>query len=84
MSLTCWLFLPLYFRLKLTSCYEYLGLRFHRSVRLLASGLYAFYTIGWMGNMLVAVGKIFFLVGSTLFAYYQQTGDSSTHTAIFI
>lgn len=56
--IVCWLFLPLYFRLKLTSCYEYLERRFHRSVRLLASGLYAFYTIGWMGNMLVAVGKI--------------------------
>ena len=56
--IVCWLFLPLYFRLQLTSCYEYLELRFHRGVRLLASGLYAFYTIGWMGNMLVAVGKI--------------------------
>lgn len=56
--IVCWLFLPLYFRLKLTSCYEYLERRFHRSVRLLASGLYVFYTIGWMGNMLVAVGKI--------------------------
>lgn len=53
-----WLFIPMYFRLRVTSCYEYLEMRFHRSVRLLASGLYAFYTIGWMGNMLVAVGKI--------------------------
>jgi len=24
--IVCWLFLPLYFRLKLTSCYEYLKL----------------------------------------------------------
>ncbi len=56
--LVCWLFLPLYFRWRVTSCYEYLERRFHRSVRLLASLLYAVYTIGWMGNMLVAVGKI--------------------------
>ncbi len=56
--IVCWLFIPLYFQLRVTSCYEYLELRFHRSVRLLASGLFMFYTIGWMGNMLVAVGKI--------------------------
>ncbi|QDU98291.1 sodium:solute symporter family transporter [Lignipirellula cremea] len=56
--IVCWLFLPLYFRLKVTSCYEYLGLRFHPGVQKLASLLYGMYTILWMGNMLVAVGKI--------------------------
>lgn len=56
--IVCWLFIPMYFRLRVTSCYEYLGRRFNHRVRLLASLLYALYTIGWMGNMLVAVGKI--------------------------
>ena len=51
-------FLPIYFRLQVVSCYEYLERRFHRSLRLSASALYMAYSIGWMGNMLVAVGKI--------------------------
>jgi len=58
MPLVGWLFIPLYFRLKVTSAYEYLERRFHRSVRLLASGLFVFYTIGWMGALLKAVGEI--------------------------
>jgi len=53
----CW-FIPLYFRLRVTSAYEYLQWRFHRSVRLLASGLFVLYTIGWMGALLTAVGEI--------------------------
>jgi len=56
--IVCWLFAPLYVRLGVTSAYEYLELRFHRSVRLLASTLYSLYTVGWIGNMLVAVGVI--------------------------
>jgi len=56
--LIAWLFIPLYHRLKLTSVYEYLELRFDRKIRLFASILFMLYTIGWMGNMLVAVGTI--------------------------
>lgn len=58
MPLVGWLFIPLYFRLHVTSAYEYLQRRFHYSVRLLASVLFLLYTIGWMGNLLNAVGKI--------------------------
>ena len=58
MPVVAWLFIPLFFRLRVTSAYEYLELRFDRSVRLLGSVLFTLYTVGWMGNLLVAVGKI--------------------------
>lgn len=51
-------FVPLFHRLGEVSGYAYLERRFHRSVRLTASILYMGYAIFWMGNMLVAVGKI--------------------------
>ena len=51
-------FLPLYFRLGATSCHQYIELRFNRSLRLTASVLFMLYTIGWMGNMLRAIGVI--------------------------
>ena len=51
-------FVPLYHRLRVTSPYEYMELRFNRSVRQLCSGLSIVYTIGWMGTMLFAVGVI--------------------------
>ncbi|XP_015123584.1 sodium-coupled monocarboxylate transporter 1 isoform X1 [Diachasma alloeum] len=38
--ITSRLYLPVYMKLRLTSSYEYLNLRFHRHCRLLASGLY--------------------------------------------
>jgi SSS family solute:Na+ symporter len=58
MPIVGWWFVPLFHRLKVTSCYEYLELRFHRGIRLCASILFMFYTTLWMGNMLLAVGKI--------------------------
>ncbi len=51
-------FVPLYHRLQVTSPYEYMELRFDRSVRRLCSVLSIVYTIGWMGSMLFAVGII--------------------------
>ncbi len=51
-------FLPLYFRIGATSCHAYIEQRFNRPLRLLASVLFMLYTIGWMGNMLRAVGVI--------------------------
>lgn len=51
-------FVPLYHRLRVTSPYEYMELRFNRSVRRLCSALSIVYTIGWMGSMLFAVGVI--------------------------
>lgn len=53
-----WLFLPIYFRLRVTSAYEYVELRFDRRLRLACSILFMLYTIGWMGNLLRAVGVI--------------------------
>ena len=52
------LFLPLYFRLQVTSAYEYVELRFNRRLRLVCSVLFMLYTIGWMGNLLRAVGVL--------------------------
>src|SRR5262249_43566261 len=53
-----WLFVPLYHRLRLTSAYEYLELRFDRRLRLGGSSLMGLYTLSWMGTMLYAVGLI--------------------------
>jgi SSS family transporter len=58
MPIIGWLFIPLFHRLRVTSAYEYLELRFNRPVRLTASALFIAYALGWMGNMLLAVGKI--------------------------
>ena len=56
--LVAWLFVPMYHRLKITSAYEYMEYRFNRSVRRLCSALWLFSQIGWMGNLLFAVGLI--------------------------
>src|SRR5687768_8204122 len=53
-----WLFVPIYHRLRLTSAYEYLELRFDRNARRLGSLLYGLYVIGWMGSMLYATSLI--------------------------
>lgn len=53
-----WLFVPLYHRLKLTSAYEYLELRFDRRLRRCGSLLMGLYILAWMGSMLYAVGLI--------------------------
>src|SRR3954462_8245439 len=46
-----WLFVPIYHRLRLTSAYEYLELRFDRRIRRCGSLLYGLYTLAWMGCM---------------------------------
>src|SRR5437588_1595236 len=56
--LTAWLFVPLFHRLRLTSAYEYLELRFDRRLRRCGSLLYGLYTLGWMGTMLYATSLI--------------------------
>jgi SSS family solute:Na+ symporter len=53
-----WLFVPLYHRLRLTSAYEYLELRFDRRLRRCGSLLMGLYTLSWMGTMLYAVGLV--------------------------
>jgi SSS family solute:Na+ symporter len=51
-------FVPLYYRLRLISINEYFERRFNSRVRKLGSFLFASYAIGWMGDMLHAVGVI--------------------------
>ena len=53
-----WLFLPIYFRLGVTSAYEYVERRFDRRLRHFCSVLFMLYSLGWMGNLLRAVGVI--------------------------
>jgi SSS family solute:Na+ symporter len=53
-----WIFVPTYLRLGLTSVYEYLEVRFSRSVRRVGTILFALYGIGWMGAMVYATGRI--------------------------
>ncbi|MFC1574284.1 hypothetical protein ACFL30_03795, partial [Candidatus Latescibacterota bacterium] len=50
------IFVPMYIRMKVTSIYEYLEIRFSRSVRRLGTILFAGYAIGWMGSMLYGMG----------------------------
>lgn len=53
-----YLFVPIFVRLKITSVYEYLGIRFNNRIRKVGGLLFAGYAIGWMGSMLYAVGII--------------------------
>lgn len=53
-----WIFVPVYRRLGVTSVYEYLEIRFSRSMRRLGTLLFALYAIGWMGSMVFATGLI--------------------------
>lgn len=53
--LLCFIFVPFYVRLRLSSGYGYLRLRFGRPVQLVGSLLYCGYALGWMGVMLYAV-----------------------------
>src|SRR5262249_11305980 len=52
------LFVPIYHRLRLTSAYEYLELRFDRRLRRAGSLLFGLYTVAWLGSMLYATGLI--------------------------
>ena len=53
-----YVFVPLFLRLELISVYEYLEIRFDRTMRRIGTVLFAGYAIGWMGSMLYAVGLI--------------------------
>ena len=56
--IVAYVFVPMYHRLKITSAYEYVERRFDRSLRRLCSALWLATEIGWMGNLLFAVGLI--------------------------
>lgn len=53
-----WVFIPVYARLKVETAYEYLELRFHVSVRILASGLFVLLRIGWMASATYAASVV--------------------------
>jgi SSS family solute:Na+ symporter len=53
-----WVFIPVYARLNLETAYEYLEMRFHVSVRLLASGLFILLRIGWLISMTFAASLV--------------------------
>jgi len=64
-------FVPMFVRLKVSSGYEYLGRRFGRPARLIGSGLYCLYALGWMGTMLYAVAlTLRTVIGLTDTQYY--------------
>lgn len=64
-------FVPMFVRLKVSSGYEYLGRRFGRPARLVGSGLYCLYALGWMGTMLYAVAlTLRTVMGLTNTQYY--------------
>lgn len=53
-----WVFIPVYARLNVETAYEYLELRFHVSVRTLASGLFVLLRIGWMASATYAASVV--------------------------
>lgn len=53
-----WVFIPVYARLKVETAYEYLELRYHVSIRTLASGLFIFLRIGWMASATYAASVV--------------------------
>ena len=58
MPLVIWVFIPVYARLNVETAYEYLELRFHVSVRTLASGLFVLLRIGWMASATFAASVV--------------------------
>lgn len=53
-----WVFIPVYARLNVETAYEYLELRFHVSVRTLASLLFVLLRIGWMASATYAASVV--------------------------
>lgn len=56
--LLAFVFVPMYLRLNLSSVYEYLEIRFNRSMRRVGTILFAGYAIGWLGSILYAMGLV--------------------------
>jgi SSS family transporter len=63
--IVCYWFIPFYKRMGSVSLYAYLERRFNRKVRLFASGVFMFYSAGWMATMLLAVSRILEVVLET-------------------
>ena len=54
MAATVFIFLPVYDKIDITSCYEYLELRFHKSVRILASACFTLQMVLYMAIVVYA------------------------------
>lgn len=54
MAVVTLLWIPFFMRLKLTSAYEYLELRFNYPVRLIGATLFVFLRLGWMSMVIFA------------------------------
>lgn len=74
--LTAIVFVPFYRRLNISSFYTYLEMRFGRSVQRLASFAFLLFTVGWLGNMLVATGRMLHVV--------LATSDSQVYLVIIV
>lgn len=48
------LFYPVYQRLRVTTSYEYIGLRYGRKARFMVSGLFILARLGWLGTVIYA------------------------------
>lgn len=58
-------FYPIYFKMELTSCYEYLGIRFGKEIRVLGAVLYVLQVNDWRGNSIYqfdGIESLFLLV----------------------
>lgn len=53
-SVILFLWIPFFMRLRVTSAYEYLELRFDRSVRWIGAGLFVLLRLGWMSMVVYA------------------------------
>lgn len=69
--ITSYLYLPVYMKLRLTSSYEYLNLRFDRHCRSLASGLYMLQMIFYT-SVAVYAPALALSHGNFLFLYFHN------------
>jgi len=57
LTVVLYVWIPFFMRYRLTSIYEYIGLRFNRVARLLAACLFILMRLGWMGLIVYTAGS---------------------------
>jgi SSS family transporter len=79
-----YVFYPFYRRLRVTTSYEYIGLRFGRSARFSVSGLFILARLGWLGTVIYAPAVVLSVVtGLPLWASIVLMGLIATaYTAL--